>query len=56
MQVYTYYENYRGGINNLQISSVVIGYSTVKVFRSIEHAAHVKAQRFIDKQILKIEL
>ena len=56
MQVYTHYENYQGGTNNLQISRVVIGYSTVKVFRSLECAAHVKATKYIDKQLIKIEL
>ena len=49
MQVYTHYENYQGGINNLQISRVIIGHTTVKVFRSLEATANLKAEEYIKR-------
>jgi hypothetical protein len=49
MQVYTHYENHQGGINNLQVSRVVIGYSTVKLFKSLDRTAHLKAEKYISK-------
>jgi len=49
MQVCTHYENYQGGINNLQISRVVNGYVTEKVFKSLANAAHSKAEKYINK-------
>jgi hypothetical protein len=50
MQVYTHYENYQGGINNLQISRVVNGYATEKVFRSLDRTASLQADKYIKKQ------
>jgi hypothetical protein len=52
MQVYTYYENYQGGINNLQISRVINGYVTEKVFKSLTNTAHSKAEKYINKVTL----
>jgi hypothetical protein len=49
MQVYTHYENYQGGINNLQISSVINGYVTEKVFKSLTNSAHSKAEKYINE-------
>jgi len=49
MQVYTHYENYQGGINNLQVSRVVIGYLTIKLFKSLDRAAHLKAEKYISR-------
>jgi len=54
MQVYTHYENYQGGVNNLQISRVVKGYVTEKVFRSLGNTAHLKADSYIKKHNSKL--
>lgn len=47
MQVYTHYEHYKGGTNNLQVSRVIIGISTVRIFKSLKNKAHQKAEKFI---------
>jgi hypothetical protein len=41
MQVYTHYENYQGGINNLQISSVINGYVKALLSQHIQKLKNI---------------
>ena len=45
------YENYKGGVNNLQVVRIVKGISTIKTFTSQKHLAEKRADRYIKKNI-----
>lgn len=47
LQIITTYENYSGGINNRQVSRIVSGYETVKIFTSLNSNAHKRAIKFL---------
>lgn len=46
-EIWVNYENYKGGINNLQIARIFYGYSLEKVFTSKIGKARKYAEKYI---------
>jgi len=48
-QIWTHYESVNGGVNNLQVSNVCLGYSVEKTFTSLKDKAESRAESYIKK-------
>jgi hypothetical protein len=52
VNIFTHYENHKGGVNNLQVSRIIKNGTTIKTFTSLKNSAHNRAINYLN-MILK---
>lgn len=50
--IFTHYDNYKGGINNLQVSTIIYCGNVIKTFTSTKGLAHNRAEKFLESIII----